>query len=231
MKLLRDDLRDALCIENAVGLLRGRARRRFAAMAERDPDLRRRLAGWEAMMPTERADAPLERPKEAVWRGIRRELGLPGRFQQALDRAVVWRAWAFAATAVLVLVVIGAGLFQRSELPLANGRMTVLTAQNGDYITWVRVDEARGILRIGLKQPLAPPAGKSYEIWFIAEGARLPLSLGVQEALGGSLTVRPERRTLLRGAGTLAVSLEPRGGSPTGLPTGEVLFTARLAAG
>jgi len=29
---------------------------------------------------------------------------------------------------------------------------------------------------------------------------------------------------------TLAVSLEPRGGSPTGLPTGPVLFTGALQA-
>jgi len=53
----------------------------------------------------------------------------------------------------------------------------------------------------------------------------------VQAALGGSLAVREDRRALLRGAGSLAVSLEPKGGSPTGLPTGQVLFTAKLAAG
>jgi len=230
MKLLRDELRDAVCTEYAVGLLRGRARRRFAAMLERDPDLRRRLAGWEAMMPTQRAGAPLARPKDAVWRGIRRELGLPGRFRETLDRAFVWRAWAFAATALLALAV-GLGVFYRNEFAPVDARMAMLTAQNGDFIAWVRVDDAGGTLRIGLKQPLAPPAGKSYELWFIGEGAKAPLSLGVGEALGGSFTVRAERRALLHQAGLLAVSLEPKGGSPTGLPTGEVLFTAKLTAG
>ena len=39
MKLPRDELRDALCAECAIGLLRGAARRRFVKMVDRDPDL------------------------------------------------------------------------------------------------------------------------------------------------------------------------------------------------
>ncbi len=229
MKLPRDELRDALCAECALGLLRGAARRRLLNMADRDPDLRRRLARWEAMMPTERARAALPRPNERVWSGIRRELGLPGRLREAFGRIALWRAWAVAATAVLVLA-IGLGTLFRNELPTAPARMAVLTAQNGEYLTWVRVDEAKGTLSIGLEQPLSPPPEKSFELWFIPEGSQTPLSLGVQAALGGKLAVREDRRALLRGAGTLAVSLEPKGGSPTGLPTGQVLFTAKLAA-
>ncbi len=229
MKLPRDELRDALCAECALGLLRGGARRRFMKMVDRDPDLRRRLGRWEALMPTERAGAELPQPSAAVWSGIRKELGLPGRLREAFGRIALWRTWAVAATAVLVLA-LGLGTLLRNELPMAPARMTVLTAQNGEYLTWVRVDEARGTLSIGLKEPLAPPPEKSYELWFIPEGSKTPLSLGVQAALGGSLAVREDRRALLRGAGILAISLEPRGGSPTGLPTGQVLFTAKLAA-
>ena len=229
MKLPRDELRDALCAECALGLLRGAARRRLLKMADRDPDLRRRLARWEAMMPTERAGPALPRPSGSVWRGIRKELGLPGRLQLALGRIALWRDWAVAATAVLVFALV-LGIPIRGESPMTPVRMAVLTSQNGEYLTWVRVDEARGTLSIGLKEPLAPPPEKSYELWFIPEGSKTPLSLGVQAALGGSLAVREDRRALLRGAGILAVSLEPKGGSPTGLPTGQVLFTAKLAA-
>ena len=63
----------------------------------------------------------------------------------------------------------------------------------------------------------AAPAGQVQELWIIAPDAA-PVSLGLlQEA---SLAV--PYPTLPQGW-TLAVSLEPAGGSPTGAPTGPVL--------
>ena len=45
-----------------------------------------------------------------------------------------------------------------------------------------------------------------------------------------SETVTPELLQKLASAKVLAISLEPQGGSPTGLPTGPVLWTAALVA-
>jgi len=73
-----------------------------------------------------------------------------------------------------------------------------------------------------------PEAGKSYELWLIASRGGAPRSLGVvgndeftQRAIARSYDV-----DTLRGA-TYAVSLEPAGGSPSGAPTGPVLFTGK----
>lgn len=227
MRLHDGELRDALCAEFAVGLLRGRARRRFARMLEGDADLRRRLAGWEAMMPTERGDVPLPKPAQAVWCGIRRELGLPGRWREQLDRIGLARVWAALATAALALV-LGLQLLAPGGPAAPAARLAMLTAPDGDFIAWVRVDVDKGILDVALKEALAAPAGKTYEFWFIAAAAKTPTSLGTNAALGGSAALRPDRRALLAGAGTLAISLEPNGGSPTGQPTGPVLLTAKL---
>jgi len=76
---------------------------------------------------------------------------------------------------------------------------------------------------------IAPiPAANSYELWMLPEG-RAPVSLGLLPGTGNAaLPLDAEALAVLAQTMTLAVSLEPAGGSPTGAPTGPVLFTAPL---
>jgi len=75
----------------------------------------------------------------------------------------------------------------------------------------------------------APEQGRSYELWLIAKGAPAPKSLGLVG--GDEFTQRPIPGNFdlatLRTA-SYAVSLEPAGGSPSGVPTGPVLFTGNI---
>src|SRR5687767_11202980 len=72
------------------------------------------------------------------------------------------------------------------------------------------------------------PAANSYELWMLPEG-RAPVSLGLLPGTGNAaLPLDAEALAVLAQTMTLAVSLEPAGGSPTGAPTGPVLFTAPL---
>ena len=71
-------------------------------------------------------------------------------------------------------------------------------------------------------------AGKSYELWLVSKNLGPPRSLGVigtEEFTSRSLPSNYDA-DVLRGA-TYAVSLEPAGGSPTGVATGPVLYTGR----
>jgi anti-sigma-K factor RskA len=71
--------------------------------------------------------------------------------------------------------------------------------------------------------------GKSYELWIVATKDPTPRSLGVIGTEEFSV-----RRQLARydavtiNSATYAVSIEPVGGSPTGLPTGPVVYTGKL---
>jgi anti-sigma-K factor RskA len=70
---------------------------------------------------------------------------------------------------------------------------------------------------------------RSYELWLISSKYSGPRSLGV---IGGEeFTARPIPASFdvntLRGA-SYAISLEPAGGSPSGVPTGPILFTGKL---
>jgi anti-sigma-K factor RskA len=75
----------------------------------------------------------------------------------------------------------------------------------------------------------APQPGKSYELWMISADDPRPRSLGVI----GSEEFSVRRHLAAYDAVTLnsatyAVSVEPAGGSPAGLPTGPVVYAGKL---
>jgi anti-sigma-K factor RskA len=65
---------------------------------------------------------------------------------------------------------------------------------------------------------------QDFELWALADGATTPIPLGLLPQTS-STVLRP--RDLPKHQFTLLVSLEPKGGSPTGLPTGPVLFSSQ----
>jgi anti-sigma-K factor RskA len=72
-------------------------------------------------------------------------------------------------------------------------------------------------------------AGKSYELWLVSDKYPAPRSLGLIGAR--EFTQVPALQAYDRNTienATFAVSLEPEGGSPTGVATGPVLFSGRL---
>ena len=75
----------------------------------------------------------------------------------------------------------------------------------------------------------AADAGRSYELWLIAGNNPSPHSLGLVGA--DEFTTRPlpaDFDTDAMRAARYAVSLEPAGGSPSGAPTGPILFTGKM---
>ena len=68
-------------------------------------------------------------------------------------------------------------------------------------------------------------ADRALELWMLPDGAS-PRSLGLISATGVvRVALSGPADQALRNIPALAVSLEPRGGSPTGLPTGPVLYS------
>ena len=71
-----------------------------------------------------------------------------------------------------------------------------------------------------------PPTAHAYELWGIVPHAARPVPLGVIPARGGMrLTALPKG---MSAGATLAISIEPPGGSPTGVPTGPVVYAGVL---
>jgi anti-sigma-K factor RskA len=72
-------------------------------------------------------------------------------------------------------------------------------------------------------------AGHSHELWIVHDSLGAPRSLGVLDDANVKQgpTLAAYQPAVIEQA-TFAVSLEPEGGSPTGAPTGPIVFAGKL---
>ena len=94
----------------------------------------------------------------------------------------------------------------------------------GAALAVVSPDRRRAIL---LSAALSPAPARDYQLWVIPPGrGAAPVPAGLVEAAEGVALGDFQAGALARGALALAVSAEPKGGSPTGSPTQVVLVAA-----
>jgi anti-sigma-K factor RskA len=112
--------------------------------------------------------------------------------------------------------------------PAAGERYVAIVNRGGDLpALLVNVDIATGIVAVRSVSAEAPP-DRSYELWYIGEGQD-PFSLGIVDRIGGELRVSiDDVRNFEPTEAVFAITDEPRGGSPTGAPTGPVVYTGVL---
>ncbi len=222
MKANDRELVDRLAAEYVLGTLRGRARRHFERWLV-SPQVMQMVNAWEERLAG--LAPPLEKvtPPDAVWRGIesRLELARSGR------SSVRWLA---LAASVLLAVF---GYFALREPQLVATQLASIAADPQTIYWRVELLGDNQELRVQVESPHALDAGKALELWILpAPGSkeRNPVSLGLLPTSGEQRrTLSAAQRAALTGAKQLAVSLEPAGGSPTGLPTGPVLHVAPLS--
>ena len=220
------NLRAALAGEYALGTLHGRARRRFEKLMAEDPGLAGEVARWETRLAPLGEAVRERRPPERVWEAVLAEVGTPPSTPW-WQRVGFWRAaTACAGVAALVLAL---ALVAGPEAPGPRGVSVAVLAGEDARAAWlVRADLARAEATIRALAPEPLPADRRYELWAIPpEGS--PHSLGLlPTGDAGRLALTPASARRLAAARALAVSLEPAGGSPTGAPTGPVLYQGVL---
>ena len=232
---IRDNpqLCDKLAAEYVLGTLRGGARRRFERYLRDDVVLQRLTAEWhERLMPMAEFSGA-QTPRAQVWRAIERRLGLGDAQKPAQKRAyAAWQFWRIESLTFwrsLSLASLAAALLMVGVL-----RSTLVEAPQVDLVATLIDDKARTALlltadserrvftaRLIENAPVAPD--KSLQLWAVPkEGA--PRSLGVIPP-EGAIELPLTGSAVGDDIATLAVSLEPRGGSPgAGGPTGPILY-------
>ena len=216
---------DRLASEYVLGTLRGPARRRFERWRASTPPVDQRCRFWEERLMRLAKDLTPVQPPAHVWPAIQRRLKLtaPG---PALRRM---RAFALAASVVLVVGLAGL-LYWRSVQPVRATMVATISAKSGEHVWELEVFGNTNRLVAHAAQLPARPAGRDYELWALPKG-RAPVSLGVLPAEGATArTLTPIQKEALASSSQVAVSIEPLGGSPTGQPTGDIVFTAPLRA-
>lgn len=217
MRIDNERLRAALAAEYVLGTLRGRARRRFERWLAYSAATRAQVAAWERWLAVLLETVSPVDPPARVWRAIARRLD-PDR-----SRLHFWRRLAFLATAaasVLATVVV-----HDVVTPPATRYVAVLHDAGGRAAWVVSSAEAKGAITVSALTPAPPGPQQALELWLIPEGSQTPRSLGLLQHIG-RITMNLERELIvaLRSGSMFAVSLEPAGGSPTGSPTGPVLY-------
>jgi anti-sigma-K factor RskA len=228
MDYSRPELVDRLAAEYAAGTLRGPARRRFETLLPAHPALREATRAWqERLMPLTAAIEPVQ-PSGEVWRRISERIGGETKSSGgAWHRLSFWRGLtAFASVAAIGLAVLLANprpgpppivvvLAPTGTAPGATPPASLVASISGDGSTLV----ARPIV------PVAIQPDRSLELWAVPTSGD-PRSLGVLPGGSGTVALRAK---VLAGADTLAVSLEPAGGSPTGKPTGPIVYAGKFS--
>jgi len=226
MKLEDHALLDALCGEYIVGTLRGASRRRFERALREEPRVSQRLRHWQEKAP--RYSAKMEtRPSPRVWRRLEKELGLEQYRAPWFRRREFWAALAALAASVLLILAFihqveepARGLVQIAQLSGTDESARVIAYRSRDGRT----------LALNATPDMVAGTNRSYELWLIPAEGGDPVSLGVLGALDAHLAIAESERPRLRAGATLAVSVEPAGGSPTGKPTGPIIARGQISS-
>lgn len=217
-----DDI-DALAGEYVLGTLDEAERRAADTRLNSDSSFRAAVAAWEQrLQPLTDTAAPVAPSRDLFAEIMARLADDIGRGDGSevvtLRRRVNrWRyvaALTTAAAAVLLVVAL-------NRTPAPEKYVATLTPQGGAPGFVLTVDTVKHTLTVS-RIADAAPAGKSYELWAIEPGAQ-PKSLGVVEQASYERPLDLPADNL-----TLAISLEPEGGSPTSAPTGPVVFSGNL---
>lgn len=187
---------------------------------------------WEQWLLPLTSLIPAVRPSPALWKKIESRLfSAASDARQNMERRMrQWRTLALAASFVAILAV--------TFNVYVAGHFT----ETPGIVAWLQKDSAAPAFMVSMNEHDRSitvhvrngdmPKDKSYELWLIADGKSPPHPLGV---LTSSRTVlHPDLSGFGKGVvphATLAISVEPPGGSPTGLPTGPVISTGKFVTG
>lgn len=231
---------DGLAAEYVLGTLSAAERVDVDRRLRREPGLVKAVADWERRLdPLAAATRPITPPADA-FAGIRAKIGSTGTVRPAqrvgtaeiveLQRRLRrWQGGAIAAAAMAASLLAFVAL--RETAPSRDEQFVAVLEgddRNPAFVAAVSTkDKSIMVLRVGA--PLAPTPGHSHELWAVGGDSPVPRSLGLINAASrfpadrlGGFDAEGLQRT------TFAISVEPEGGSPTGQPTGPVVFTGKL---
>lgn len=218
--------------EYALGLLEGEDLAAAERRAASDPAFAREVESWRARFAAFDDTTPPQAAGDELWRKI--ETGMPTRTSAAQSVPLRSRFWnsvpalrtSIYALAALVLV-LGIGLGFTTQMALRQPVMiaVLLDGNRAGAVIHTFADGRAVLLPL---TAINVPEGRALEVWTLPSRERGPVSVGLMNkprTLSLSFkdlpTPRPDQ--------LFEITLEPATGSPTGRPTGPVLFKGNAA--
>jgi anti-sigma-K factor RskA len=244
-KTIPPDGDDIGAAEYVLGTMDAQAREAFAARIAREPMLARAIDAWRGRLSPMADEIPPVLPPMSLWHRVRARAGIPldddtreSTPPRWWDRVAFWRGLSMAGIAATAACVIALVALPRGEPALppvahsalphplklvatmhdGKGRNTYMAAVDDDACTLVLMPLVRD-----------PTPGQVPQVWLVSDtGASQSLGVG-SDAPMQAMSVPAALRPQLLAAHTLAVSMEPPGGSPTGAPTGFVIGRGEIS--
>jgi Uncharacterized protein conserved in bacteria len=229
MNYQHPQLLDELAAQYVLGTLRGPARRRFERYCAGNVAALHAVRRWEDRLVDMVAGVVPVAPSALVWERIkfriRRDRAL--RPKRGLAGLGNWRFAVAAGIAALAIAIgVWTGFGPGSMQPVAE----IVDQQQGQL--WnIEAPRKRDELRVVAAADLKLDPARAYELWALPGEGAAPVSLGLMPKSGrDTLELNDAQRLAVSRSRQIAISLEPPGGSPTGAPTGPVLYVANVAA-
>lgn len=221
---------NALAGEYVLGVLPLSERRAVEERLLRDSEFASLVASWQADLSSLDEAYEPQTPPQGVKARVDARL-----FAEAAKPAgglwgslVFWRGLAFASVAAAAAFGIYSSNLIEQQVPGSTPALVAELGAPGSSVGLIAaLDPADGAFTI-TPAAFSPDDGKSLELWLVpGEGA--PVSLGLVPADGGRLVLDQTLVQQVSDGALLAVSVEPLGGSPTGVATGPVVLSGSLS--
>jgi anti-sigma-K factor RskA len=222
--------------EYVAGLMSPEEQEAFERLIATDGEARRAVAEWRTRLLALDETATQLTPSDRLWPAIEAAVGAarPGSEAEPGWLARIWQdvsalrlaALAGAAAALVMAVLLVAQPFGGGAGKPAV--VAVLNAPNGGEAGAIVEAYADGRIRVVPLRAIPVPEGRVLQVWTLWDRQVGPRSVGLMERAQArdyatSGMPRPVDSQLYE------ITLEPAGGSPTGRPTGPILFVGRGA--
>lgn len=230
-----DEDRNLTAAEYVLGTLDARERAQAVQAAQTDPELARAIQDWEHRFAPLLDAFPPVAPQAGVFEKILARLHADDRvvpFETLIAKMTRsrnrWRGLAAAGMAAAAMLLVGFGVREAWWQSQPSTFVAVLQQDAASPAFLLSIDTRQKSLVVRPVKAEAKP-DNSYELWLVHDSLPQPKSLGLisDTAAVSNAGLGSYDDAVLRGA-TYAVSLEPKGGSTTGAPTGPVLFAGKL---
>lgn len=228
----------AVAAEHALRILDRDELREAEARATSDPEYRREVARWRGRFASIHSEVEAVAPPAELWEGIVAATQGPAASNDNdanLRRKVMWwRAATAVMTAIAASLAIVVSLPRPGVAPVprvSSAPAAPMVAMLGDEESKKAVaswDPSARQLVLAVTGDMPGDVDHSYELWVIPPGGN-PRSLGTMPSTKQMhIRLADTLAELLQKGATIAISVEPKGGSPTGAPTGPVVASGAL---
>ena len=217
---------ELLAAEYALGVLSGADRAAAEQRVARDRAFARLVAEWEQRLAPWAAEIADVVPPAQIWDRVANALPAQAQRSSLWQSLAFWRglslaAGTLAAACLAALIYLGPPTQQQPLVAMIEG--------DGHRHFVATIDTRRGTVAV-VPAAFSADATRVPELWLIpADGKPRPVGL-LRADQAVTLTLPADLSALAKGNAVLAVSLEPPGGSTTGLPTGPVIATGKLTS-